>query len=77
MRFGAEAGNPSKGQPLSDPMSKNRQSEARTWDDAEADGDRAIAELRESLARLRGEVRAYREQVGDNDDAGEGPAEKP
>lgn len=48
-------------------MSENRDWEARSWDDEEADGERAIAEMRESIDRLRGQVGTYRQRVGDND----------
>jgi hypothetical protein len=48
-------------------MSETRDQEARSWDEEEADGDRAIADMRQSLDRLRGQVGAYREQVGEND----------
>ena len=53
-------------------MSENRDQEARSFDDAEADGDRAVAELRESLDRLRGQVGWYRERFGDNDNTDDG-----
>ena len=51
-------------------MSDNRDQEARSWDDEEADGDRAIADMKQSLDRLRGQVGAYRDRVGDNDNSG-------
>ena len=44
-------------------MTENRENEVRSWADKEADGDRAVAEMRRSLDRLRGQVGAYREQV--------------
>ena len=50
-------------------MSKSRDREARSWDDEEADGERAIADMRESIDRLRGQVGAFREHVGDNDNS--------
>jgi hypothetical protein len=53
-------------------MADNRDNEARSWNDAEADGDRAVEEMRRSLDRLRGQVGAYRSQVADNDDSGNG-----
>lgn len=52
-------------------MSENRENEARSWDDAEADADRAVTEMKESLDRLRGQVGAYRQRVGDNDNGEE------
>ena len=51
-------------------MSDSRDQEARSWDDEEADGDRAIADMKQSLDRLRGQVGAYRDHVGDNDNSG-------
>ena len=55
-------------------MSENRDQEARSWNDEEADGERAIADMRESIDRLRGQVGSYRRRVADNDnsDTGEG-----
>jgi hypothetical protein len=53
-------------------MSENRDQEARSWDDAEADGDRAVAEMRQALDRLRGQVGEFRERVSDNENADEG-----
>jgi len=50
-------------------MTDSRENEARSWDDAEADADRAVAEMKQSLDRLRDQVGVYREQVGDNDNA--------
>lgn len=47
-------------------MSEKRDQEARSWDSEEADGDRAVADLKESLNRLRGQVGAYRDRVGDD-----------
>ena len=54
-------------------MSENRDQEARSWDEEEA-GDQAIADMRQSLDRLRGQVGAFRERVSDNDNSetGEG-----
>ncbi len=57
-------------------MFKKRENEARSWEVAEADGDRAVAELKESLDRLRGQVGAFRDKVGDNDNTGEAPGER-
>ena len=48
-------------------MSKTRDQEARSWDEKEADGDRAIADMKQSLDRLRGQVGAYRERVVEKD----------
>jgi hypothetical protein len=54
-------------------MSENPENEDRTWADQEADADRAIAEMKRSLNRLRGQVGAYREQVAEADETtGEG-----
>jgi hypothetical protein len=50
-------------------MSENRENEARSWDGEEAEGDRAVTEMKESLDRLRGQVGEYRTKVGDNDNA--------
>jgi hypothetical protein len=52
-------------------MSENRENEARSWDDAEADADRAVTEMKQSLDRLRGQVGEYRTRVGDNDNTGD------
>lgn len=48
-------------------MSENRDQEVRSWGDEEADGDRAVADMKQSLKRLRGQVGAYRDRVGDTD----------
>lgn len=48
-------------------MSDNRDNEARSWDGDEAEADRAVAELKQSLNRLRGQVVEFRGRVGDND----------
>jgi hypothetical protein len=50
-------------------MSEPKSQEARSWTQEEADGDRAIAELRRALERLRGQVGAYREHIVDDDTA--------
>ena len=55
-------------------MSDNRDNEARSWTDEEADADRAVEDMRRALDRLRGQVGAYRDQVGDNDNSGDGSA---
>ncbi|MGE5567288.1 MAG: hypothetical protein ACM3YN_14180 [Parcubacteria group bacterium] len=49
-------------------MSENREDEARAWAVQEADADRAVAEMKRSLDRLRGQVGAYREQVVETDE---------
>jgi len=49
-------------------MSENPEDERRSWADQEADADRAIAEMKRSLDRLRGQVGAYREQVVEPDE---------
>ena len=54
-------------------MSEPRDHEARSWTQEESDGDRAIAELRKSLDRLRGQVGVYRERVGEAGEAEEQP----
>jgi len=53
-------------------MADHRDNEARSWDNEEADADRAVEEMKRSLDRLRGQVGVYRQQVADNDDAGDG-----
>jgi hypothetical protein len=53
-------------------MSDHRDNEARSWDSVEADANRAVEAMKRSIDRLRGQVGAYRQQVADNDDAGEG-----
>lgn len=49
-------------------MTENRENETRSWADSEAVGDRAVAEMKRSLDRLRGQVGAYREQVVELDE---------
>jgi len=49
-------------------MSESRKNEARTWADQEAVADRAVAEMKLSLDRLRGQVGAYRDQVEEIDE---------
>jgi hypothetical protein len=49
-------------------MTENREKETRSWADNEAIGDRAVAEMKRSLDRLRGQVGAYREQVVELDE---------
>lgn len=56
-------------------MSENRDQEARSWDYEEADGERAIADMKESIHRLRGQVGSYRQRVGDNDNSDRGEGE--
>ena len=59
-------------------MSEHPENEDRTWADQEADADRAIAEMKRSLNRLRGQVGAYREQVVEGDEtSGDGSEPKP
>lgn len=54
-------------------MSENRDQEPRSWNDVEAEGDRAVADMKQSLHRLRGQVGAFRDRVSDNEnDEGEG-----
>ena len=57
-------------------MSEHREQEPRSWDDQEAEGDQAVADMKRSLSRLRGQVGAYRDHVSDNepsdDNEGEG-----
>ena len=53
-------------------MADHRDNEARSWDSAEADADRAVEDMRRSIDRLRGQVGAYRSQVADNDDSSNG-----
>lgn len=50
-------------------MSENRDQEPRSWNEEEAEGDKAVADLKQSLSRLRGQVGAYRERVGDNENS--------
>lgn len=53
-------------------MSENRDNEARSFEDENADGDKAVAELKQSMDRLRGHVGTYRGQMNDNDNSDEG-----
>lgn len=53
-------------------MSENRDEEARSWGQENADGDQAVADLKQSLDRLRGHVGAYRDQVMDSDNDNSG-----
>lgn len=56
-------------------MSETRDQEPRSWNDEEAEGDKAVADMKQSLTRLRGQVGEYRDRVSDNensDDEGEG-----
>lgn len=53
-------------------MSDHREQEPRSWDDQEAAGDRAVADMKQSLSRLKGQVGAYRDHVSDNESPEEG-----
>jgi hypothetical protein len=53
-------------------MSENRDTEGCPWDDDEANADKAMADLKRSMDRLRGHVGNFRSRIGDNDGA---PAE--
>ena len=46
-------------------MSENRDNEGRVWNEDEADADKAVADLKRSMDRLRGHVGSYREKIGD------------
>ena len=54
-------------------MSETREQKVRSWTQEEAEGDRAIADLKQSLDRLRGQVGVYRERVGEAGEAEEQP----
>ena len=46
-------------------MSENRDNEGRVWDEDEAYADKAVADLKRSMDRLRGHAGSYREKIGD------------
>lgn len=52
-------------------MSENRDNEARCWNEDEAHAEKAVADLRRSMDRLRSHLGAYRDQISDDDNAGE------
>lgn len=54
-------------------MSERSEPESPSRAREEADGDQAVADLKRSLERLRGQVGAYRERVGEGDDGDSQP----
>jgi hypothetical protein len=59
-------------------MSENRDNEGPVWNEDEAYADKAVADLKRSMDRLRGHVGSYRKKIGDSAaeaDAAEGGSE--
>ncbi|HEX6859139.1 MAG TPA: hypothetical protein VF138_02920 [Caulobacteraceae bacterium] len=57
-------------------MSEHRKDEAPSHERESAEAEQAVADMKESIDRLRGHLGVYRDQVMDNDNdnsGGEGP----